>query len=87
MIREIYFQFNINNFSNVSAKKTTRIIKWLTLKSMGLGESELDDDGGNDQMMMVEMFFKFEVDICMSSNVMGQVHKNLQKSFGCWWLQ
>ncbi len=47
MIREIYFQFNTNHFSNVTAKKKTQIKKWLTLKSMGLGESELDYDGGN----------------------------------------
>jgi hypothetical protein len=40
---------------------------------MGLGESELYYDGGN-------VFFKFEVDICISFNVMGQVHKSNTKS-------
>jgi hypothetical protein len=42
-------------------KKTTQIKKWLSLKSIGLGESDLDYDGGN----------------CISSKVMGQVHKDL----------
>ena len=46
MIGDIYFQFNINHCNNVTAKKT-QIKKWLSLKSIGLGESDLDYDGGN----------------------------------------
>ncbi len=42
-------------------QKKTQIKKWLSLKSIGLGESDLDYDGGN----------------CISSKVMGQVHKDL----------
>ena len=42
-------------------QKKTQIKKWLSLKSIGLGESDLDYDGGN----------------CISSKVMGQVHKYL----------
>ncbi len=51
-------------------QKKNQIKKWLSLKSIGLGESDLDYDGGH-------FFFKFEVDICISSKVMGQVHKDL----------
>ena len=36
-------------------QKKTQIKKWPSLKSIGLGESDLDYD--------VEMFFKFEVDM------------------------
>ena len=40
--------------------------KWPSLKSIGLGESDLDYDGGN----------------CINSKVMGQVHKDMNtKSF------
>ncbi len=47
-------------------QKKTQIKKWLSLKSIGLGESDLDYDGGN----------------CINSKVMGQVHKDLNtKSF------
>ena len=41
-------------------QKKTQIKKWLSLKSIGLGESDLDYDGGN----------------CISSKVMGQVHQD-----------
>ena len=65
MIGDIYFQFHINHCNNVTAKKT-QIKKWLSLKSIGLGKSDLDYDGGN----------------CINSKVMGQVHKDLNtKSF------
>ena len=65
MIGDIDFQFNINHCNNVTAKKNSNK-KWLSLKSIGLGESDLDYDGGN----------------CINSKVMGQVHKDLNtKSF------
>ena len=46
MIGDIYFQFHINYCNNVTAKKT-QIKKWLSLKSIGLGESDLDYNSGN----------------------------------------
>ena len=49
-------------------QKKTQIKKWLSLKSIGLGESDLDYDGGNVVRLKL---------ICISSKVMGQVHKDL----------
>jgi len=49
-------------------QKKTQIKKWLSLKSIGLGERDLDYDGGNVVRLKL---------ICISSKVMGQVHKNL----------
>jgi len=49
-------------------QKKTQIKKWLSLKSIGLGESDLDYDGGNVVRLKL---------ICISSKVIGQLHKDL----------
>ncbi len=57
----------VNHCYNVTAKKT-QIKKWLSLKSIGLGERDLDYDGGNVVCLKL---------ICISSKVIGQLHKDL----------
>ncbi len=53
----------LQHCNNVTAKKNSNK-KWPSLKSIGLGES----DGGNVVRLKL---------ICISSKVMGQVHKYL----------
>ncbi len=61
---DIYFQFNINHCNNVTETNQKIKKERLSLKSIGLGES----DGGNVVRLKL---------ICISSKVMGQVHKDL----------
>ena len=54
-------------------QKKTEIKKWLSLKSIGLGESDLDYDGGNVVRLKL---------ICISSKVIGQLLNNCSRVWG-----
>jgi hypothetical protein len=76
------------------SKKKTQIKKWLSLKSIGLGESDIDYDGGNVVRLKLICIGlgKSDLDydggnvvclklICISSKVIGQLHKDEHKIY------
>ena len=70
-------------------QQKSQIKKWLSLKSIGLGESDLDYDSGNVVCLKLICIGHGESDldydggnvvhlklICISSKVIGQLHKD-----------